>query len=75
MDALEQVLGMVEIELRRATSLHGEFHSPHEGYGVLAEEMDELMDALRANDLVQIREEAVQVAAMAARIVLDCTGP
>lgn len=71
---LDQVLNWVRHELFQATQEHGPFHSPHEGYGILAEEMAELLDALRANDLQQIRAEAIQVAAMAARLVLDCRG-
>lgn len=72
MDNVSIALGMVEGELRRATRAHGSFHSPHEGYGVLAEEFAELLDALRSNDPAQVCEEAIQVAAMAARLVVDC---
>lgn len=39
---LETVRGLVDYELADARSIHGEyFHSPHEGYGVLAEELYE----------------------------------
>ncbi len=70
---LNEVIAAVRGELVDATFKHGALHSAHEGYGVLMEEVHELMDAMRANDPVQVRAEALQVAAMGARIVLDCT--
>lgn len=60
-------------ELERATKKYGSFASPHEGYAILKEEVDELWDAIKANESPQRkREEAIQVAAMALRFVLDC---
>ena len=47
------------------------YHSTHEGYGVLVEEMAELLDAIRANDITQCRDEAMQVAAVALRFVVE----
>ena len=44
------------------------FKSTHEGYGVLSEEVSELLEAIHSNDAVAIREEAIQVAAVAMRI-------
>ncbi len=58
-------------ELTQAAAKHGALHSAHEGYGVLMEEVDELLEAIRANDAAAVRAEALQVAAMGARIVLD----
>ncbi len=61
-------------EVTRAKKIHsGEFNSLHEGYGVLLEEMDELWDEIKAKkpDPVKVRTEAMQVAAMAVRIMAE----
>ncbi|GAG04818.1 unnamed protein product, partial [marine sediment metagenome] len=50
------------------------FHSRHEGYAVIKEELDELWDNIKADateDL--IIEEAVQVGAMVLRFLIDIT--
>lgn len=59
-------------ELARAQARYGLFHSTHEGYGVLAEEVAELLEAIRSNHAGSIDEEAMQVAAVAIRIVKSC---
>lgn len=58
-------------ELERAESKFGPFHNTHEGYAVLLEEVDELWDAIKANDKEHAKKEAVQVAAMALRFLLN----
>lgn len=58
-------------ELRDARAKWCDFNSPHEGYAVIKEEVDELWDAVKANDLTAARIEAVQVAAMALRFLTD----
>jgi hypothetical protein len=61
-------------ELRRATTKHPTgFHSAHEGYAVLKEEVDELWESIKCQSCpyAHTREEALQVAAMAVRFVLD----
>lgn len=65
-------------ELARA---HREFpvplNSPHEGYAVLLEEIDELWDEVkkkrRDRDPIRMREECVQIAAMAIRFAVELT--
>ena len=47
---------------------YGDFTSTHEAYGVLAEEVAELLDAIRSNDRESIRDEAIDVAAVAYRL-------
>lgn len=52
-------------------------NSAHEGWGILREEMLELEDELRLNQKfpkrpARIKKEAIQVAAMAIRLILDC---
>lgn len=63
-------------ELHRASLIYPPFTSAHEGYAVLLEEVDELWDEIKKSpkkrDPNKLREEAVQVAAMALRFVQDC---
>ena len=61
----------VKGELDRATEMFDRFNSTHEGYAVLKEEVDELWEAVKKNDIQAARMEAYQVAAMAIRFLLD----
>lgn len=64
----------VEDELRRANAQFGPFRSAHEGYAILKEEVDELWDEVKANASKEcLRDEAMQVAAMAIRFIMDLT--
>ena len=65
---LSEVIGAVRSECEKAGARYGEFHSTHEGLGVLAEEIDELMEAIRSNRRFPIQREAIQVAAVAIRL-------
>jgi len=62
-------------ELAKATSKYGPMLSAHEGYAVVLEEMDELWEEIklkpseRSKD--RMREEAIQLAAMAMRFIMD----
>lgn len=63
---------VVFAELRRSRALFPDrFHSVAEAVSVLEEELDELKDAVRANMVEHARGEAVQVAAMALRLIVD----
>lgn len=64
----------VHSQLDFAMDRYPMFHSTHEAYGVLAEEFKEVMDALHANDNIQLYKELSQVAAVAikAMMMLDC---
>lgn len=70
------VIGDVEKEIIQATSVWPPFNSSHEGYGILAEEFIELQQHVFTNqkrrDLVAMRKEAIQVAAMAIRFAAEC---
>jgi hypothetical protein len=70
-----KAIDAVEQELWRATQAHGPFNSAHEGYAVIKEELDELWDEIKMKSSernpVNLREEAVQVAAMAIRFLVD----
>ena len=67
-------LELIEEELHDATRKHGKFVSPHEGYAVILEELDELWTEIKRQkqDPSAIKKEAVQVAAMGLRFLIDC---
>jgi hypothetical protein len=65
------LLNEVKEELRRARSKFPSFKSQHEGYAVILEELDELWDDVKQNKRLHARKEAIQVAAMALRFILD----
>lgn len=67
------VVDAVLVELQKATEKFGPFASAHEGYAVLLEEVDELWHEVKHGSLDRQREEAVQVAAMALRFLIDVT--
>ncbi|WP_025324493.1 hypothetical protein [Deferrisoma camini] len=62
-NALMDRVAAVELE-------HGPIATAHEGYGLLAEEVAELLDEIRHRDRVwrRIEEEAIDVAVVALRI-------
>ncbi len=73
--ALALLSGIVE-EAWRSYQQYGDFASSHEAYGVLAEEVAELFDAVRLNGFdptrgAEIRKESIQVAAVAFRLALQ----
>lgn len=70
-------LNAVRKELERAMSLHPPYHSPHEGFGVIHEEFDELWEEIKKHDKCDVarenmKEEAVQLATVAIRFLIDC---
>lgn len=71
----EDILEEIGSEVRSATMKHPPFNSAHEGYAVILEELDELWDEVkkRNKNVQAMREEALQVAAMAVRFVMDLT--
>jgi hypothetical protein len=62
--------------LFKAIKKHKPFHTAHEGYAVILEELDELWDEVKAwqpddNRKEQMRKEALHIAAMAIRFIKD----
>ena len=72
MPSIETQLQEIGDELARAAKWPP-FNSAHEGYAILAEEVDELWAHVKTNqtkrDLTAMRAEAIQVAAMAIKFV------
>jgi hypothetical protein len=75
---IEHILFEVGQEVKRATQLHKAMNSPHEAHSVIEEEFDEFWDEVKRFNLPkgrdsrpQMREELVQLAAMAVRAITD----
>lgn len=73
-DAIDLILVGVKNELLKAMEHHGPMTSPHEGWAVILEEVDELWDEVKkkhgGRDMLAAKE-AIQVAAMACRYLYD----
>lgn len=76
---LEWLLEQLAEELKLALSTHAPMHSAHEGYAVILEELDELKEEVwkkrSERDLLKMRAEAIQVAAMGIRFAFDICPP
>ena len=63
------VMQMIDKELDSANNKYPAFHSTHEGFAVLKEEVDELWDEIKVSKSTNANRlminEAIQVAAMA----------
>ena len=65
----------VASELQRATKKFGPFTSAHEGIAIIREEYLELEWEVFHGDLNRAAEEAIQLAAMAIRFLVDVPYP
>lgn len=69
------IVSEVMSEYEKASAKFAPFNSAHEGFAVLAEEVDELWDHVKTNqtkrDIEAMRREAIQIAAMAIRFAVD----
>lgn len=72
---ITDILREIKMEYETATCKYHSFNSTHEGYAVIKEEVDELWDLVKANKGVngdvEFRKEAIQIAAMAVRFIID----
>ncbi len=70
----------VQAEVERARAKHPRpFHSSHEGYAIIFEELDELWDEVKQQtderSYARMRKEALQVAATAIRFIEEVCDP
>ncbi len=73
---VKRLLDLVMSEMYETVDKLGEdarFNSPHEGYAVILEELDEMWEAIKKKDISHSRKEAIQVAATAVRYLYDFT--
>jgi hypothetical protein len=77
----ETWVDLVAAEVERALRLYSKpFNSAHEGISVLREEFEELWDEVKRNQakgeqkVELMKAEAIQVAAMAVRFLIDICG-
>jgi len=70
--SVKEILTCVVKELHQASNSFNAFNSPHEGYAVIKEEVDELWGDIMNNESCdKMKHEAIQIAAMAVRFVYD----
>lgn len=72
-EMVDRVCSAVYYEVIKAMDKHAPMHSPHEGHSVLREEVEELWEHVKADTgrAPEARKEALQVAAMAVRYIVD----
>ena len=73
MNRIQEIAMEIAEEVERAERKHKPMNSPHAGYAVILEELDELWEHVR-NDTgrgAEARKEAIQVAAMGLRYALN----
>ena len=70
---IDGFLTQVETEYLKARAKFGDFKSPHEGYAVILEELDELWELIKTNQgrSQKTREECIQISAMAMAYYLE----
>ena len=72
----EIAIAKVSHELEKALVKFPMFASSHEGYAILLEEVDELWDEVKkkpdSRSRINMQDEAMQVAAMAIRFMVEC---
>jgi hypothetical protein len=71
LDATGWAMSQVKAELKKAQEKFPQLNSPHEGFAVIREKLDELWDAVKSDNAEDAVNDAIQVAAMGARFVVD----
>ena len=66
---VDEAVGLIVEEFTRASNRYAPFNSPHEGYAVILEELDEMWTDIKRNG--NPTAEAVHVGAMALRFLVD----
>ena len=77
-DKLNETMNAIAASYAKARTKHAPMRGPHEGYAILLEEVDELWDEVKRwqpgeYDLVDMRKEALHVAAMALAFLMEVT--
>ena len=67
----DDTMAAIRADARKSLAKWGPYRSTHEAFGVIKEELDEMFDAIRANDDDAARAEAIQVAACCYRFARD----
>lgn len=66
------IVAEILTELGRARKKHPErFHSPHEAYAILLEEVDEVWAEIKRDDPENARKELIQVGAVLLRFLCE----
>lgn len=76
---IETALKDIQAEWASAVTNWPAHNSAHESFAILMEEVDELWEYVKTKQgkrsIVDMRKEAIQVAAMALRFAMDCCDP
>ena len=71
----QTLLDEIQDEYNSASAKFPPYHSTHEGYAVIKEEVDELWDLVKSNKGLyanaDMKKECVQIAAMTIRFIAD----
>jgi hypothetical protein len=70
---MQEIFRQVEDEFNRSNELYPQFHSTHEGYAVIKEEVDELWDYIKQSKSVlpnnSMISETIQIMAMCVKFI------
>ena len=70
---MDKILKDIETEYKRANTLYPAFHSNHEAYAVILEELDEVWSEVKQSKDIKgnkkIRAELIQVAAICVKYI------
>jgi len=67
----EDLLPLLDTEIAFGRDKYGQYHSAHEQYAVLQEEVDEWWDAVKGNMSDCCQYELLQIAAVALRYIIE----
>jgi len=68
---LSDITALIQSEMDYGYSRFGRYHTAHEHYAVLQEEVDEWFDAIKGNMADSCQYELLQVAAVALRYIIE----
>ena len=71
MKTIREIADLMVAEAERAERRHGPHSASHHSFGVLMEEVDELWDEVKRDDVDCANHEAIQVGAMAIRFIRE----